>query len=112
MYIDKSYLNRLTGIVIDRPLGSKHPRYGYEYPINYGYVPDTLADDGKEIDAYVLDIDLPLSKFSGICIAIIHRRNDVENKLILALPDVSFSDAEIWSAVSSQERYFDSLVVR
>ena len=41
---------------MDRPLGCKHPKYGFIYPVNYGYVPKTVSGDGEEWDAYVLGI--------------------------------------------------------
>lgn len=26
-------------------MGSKHPKHGFIYPINYGYVPNTVSGD-------------------------------------------------------------------
>ena len=41
-------------IVIDRPKGSAHPRYpGFIYRIDYGYLKNTAAMDGAEIDVWV-----------------------------------------------------------
>ena len=48
------YLNKIVTIKIDRPMGSKHPKHGFIYPVNYGYVPNTISDDGEELDSYVL----------------------------------------------------------
>lgn len=73
-----NYLGQQVNVVIDRPLGSKHPKHGFVYEVNYGYVPNTKAPDGEEIDAYVLGLDKSVGKVSGICIAIIHRTNDEE----------------------------------
>lgn len=97
---------------MDRPLGSKHPRYGTLYPINYGYIPDTLAADGKEIDAYVLGVDKPLNDFEGVVTAVIHRRDDVEDKLVVIAPGIYLNDEAIWSAVYFQEKYFDAELLR
>ena len=44
--IYKEYLGKELNIVIDRELGSKHPEYGFIYPVNYGYVPGTVSGDG------------------------------------------------------------------
>jgi len=33
------FLNKEVKVIIDRPLGSKHPKFAFEYPINYGYIP-------------------------------------------------------------------------
>ena len=33
----KEYLGKKVAIKIDRPFGSKHPKHGFIYPVNYGY---------------------------------------------------------------------------
>ena len=73
----------LVEVKIDRPMGSKHPKYGFIYPVNYGYVPNTISGDGEELDCYVLGVFEPLDKFKGKCIAVIHRINDNDDKLII-----------------------------
>lgn len=72
------YLNKVLEIKIDRSIGSKHPKHEFIYPINYGYVPNTISGDGVELDAYVLGVYKPLDTFTEKCIAIIHRTNDIE----------------------------------
>ena len=54
MVLPRGFLDRTIHVKIDRPLGSRHPTYGFFYPVNYGYVPDTPAPDGDEVDAYAL----------------------------------------------------------
>lgn len=40
-------------IVIDRPKGTAHPKYGdLIYPLDYGYLKDTTAPDGGGIDVW------------------------------------------------------------
>ena len=40
-------------IIIDRPKGSRHPRYpSYIYPLDYGYLEDTSSMDGGGIDVW------------------------------------------------------------
>jgi inorganic pyrophosphatase len=39
-------------LVIDRPKGSRHPRYSYMYPVDYGYLKDTSSVDGGGIDVW------------------------------------------------------------
>lgn len=96
---------------IDRPLGSAHPKHpDLIYRVNYGEVPGVLAPDGDWQDVYVLGVDKPLTTFTGRRIAIIHRRDDVETKWVLAPDDMSFPAEEIMSAVRFQEQYFDSWV--
>ncbi len=49
-----NYLGKKIKVKMDRPLGSKHPKYDLIYPINYGYIEGTESGDAEEIDAYVL----------------------------------------------------------
>ena len=97
---------------LDRPLGSRHPQHGFLYPVNYGSVPGTLAPDGAELDAYVLGVTEPLTAFSGLVVAVIHRGDDDDDKLVLLPEGLILSDADIMSAVWFQEQWFKSSVVR
>lgn len=106
------YLNKVLEINIDRPLGSKHLKYGFIYPINYGYVPNTLSGDGEELDAYVLGVYEPLETFTGKCIAIIHRTNDNDDKLIVVPENKTFTNEEIQVLTDFQEQYFKSVILR
>ena len=108
---NKKYLNKILNVKIDRPMGSKHPKHDFIYPINYGFIPNTISGDNEEIDAYVLGIYEPLDTFVGKCIAIIHRTNDNDDKLIIAPENKSFSDSEIQALTDFQERYFDSIII-
>jgi inorganic pyrophosphatase len=53
------YLGKIVTITIDRSLHSKHPKHGFVYELNYGFVPNTTAPDGEELDAYILILTLP-----------------------------------------------------
>lgn len=108
-----SYIGQDVKIQIDRPLGSKHPKHGFVYSLNYGFVPNTKAPDGEEIDAYVLGIDTPLKEFTGKCIAVIHRTNDDDDKLVVAPVGYrKISNSEIKVQTHFQEQYFESEIVR
>ena len=101
-------LGKIVKVIVDRPLGSYHPRYkNLYYPVNYGYIPDVIAGDGEEQDAYILGVDTPLSEFIGKVIAIIHRKNDYENKWVVAPEDCFFTKEEISRSVAFQEHFFD-----
>lgn len=52
----KNYIGKIVKVKIDRPLGSKHPKFDMIYPVNYGYIPGTISGDGEELDAYVLGV--------------------------------------------------------
>jgi len=101
-----SYLGKPVIVFIDRALGSLHPDHGFVYEENYGFVPGTLAPDGEPLDAYVLGVDEPIKEFTGMCIAVIEREDDVESKLVVAPKGRKFSKSEIISLTSFQESYF------
>ena len=108
----KEYLGKKLNIVIDRELGSKHPEYGFIYPVNYGYVPDTVSGDGEELDCYLLGVFEPVKTFKGKCIAIIHRVDDDDDKLIIVPKNKEYSDDAINALAEFQERYFKHIIVR
>ena len=106
------YLDKTLEVKIDRPFGSKHPKHGFIYPVNYGYVSNTVSGDGEELDCYVLGIFEPLENFKGKCIAIIHRLDDNDDKLIIVPENNAFSNNEIRVLTEFQERFFESEIIR
>ena len=97
---------------IDRKLGSKHPKHGFIYTLNYGYIPNTISGDGEELDAYVLGVYEPIEEFEGKVIAIIHRTNDEDDKLVVAPKNINYSDDAIKALTEFQERFFNSIIIR
>ena len=106
------YLNKTVNVKMDRPFGSKHPDWDLIYEVNYGYVPNTISGDGEELDCYLLGVDKPLDNFTGKCIAIIHRTNDNDDKLIIVPDGMNFTDEEIRNLTNFQEKYFKSIIIR
>ncbi len=102
----KDYLSKIVNVKIDRPLGSAHPKHGFIYEVNYGYIPNTISGDGEELDAYVLGVSEPLSEFTGKCVAVIERTNDNDDKLIVIPKEMTISDSEIEQQVAFQEKWF------
>lgn len=105
-----SYLGKTVTIKIDRPIGYVHQKKNYmlTYPLNYGYIPGVLGGDGEELDVYLLGVDVPVSEFNGKIIGIVHRHNDIEDKLVMASKETNFTAEEIADAVRFQEQYYDS----
>ena len=99
--------------IIDRPIGSHHPRHPENvYPVNYGFVEGIIAPDGAEQDVYVLGTDKPLWTFEGKVIAVYQRFDDVEDKWIVSLDGSDYSDEEILKMIDFQERYFKGKLMR
>lgn len=72
-----------------------------------------MSGDGEEIDAYVLKVDKPMEDFTGKCVAIIHRLNDDDDKLIIISENIeNISDDEIRKATNFQEKFFESVILR
>ena len=105
-------IGKTVTVTVDRPLGSCHPKYpDLYYPVNYGYIKGIMAPDGEEQDAYILGIAEPVETFTGRVIAIIHRRNDVEDKWVVAPEGITFSKKEIETLTRFQEQYFDIEII-
>ncbi|MEI7424654.1 MAG: NUDIX domain-containing protein [Candidatus Staskawiczbacteria bacterium] len=108
-----AFLGEIVEIKMDRMLGSKHPKHEFVYEVNYGFVPGTKAPDGEEVDAYLLGIDKPVESFTGKCVAVIHRKDDKDDKLVVVPENMeAMTDEEILKAVNFQEKWFDSVVIR
>ena len=108
----REYLGKELYIKIDRPFGSKHPKHGFIYPVNYGYVPNTISGDGEEIDCYLLGVNEPVNDYTGTCIAIIKRLNDNDDKLIIVPDNYNLTNEEIDKEIDFVEKYFKHIIIR
>ena len=93
-------------------MGSTHPTHGFLYPVNYGYIPGVPAPDGDDLDAYVLEVEGPLQRFTGVCVAVILRLDDDDDKLVVLPPGAQITDAEIRDQTHFQEQFFQSVILR
>ena len=109
---NKKYVGRILEVKIDREFGSKHPDYGFIYPINYGYVPNTISGDSEELDCYILGVFEPIKYFTGKCIALIHRIDDNDDKLVIVLTNKNYSNEQIEALVEFQEHFFKHIIIR
>ena len=100
-------------VIIDRPIGSTHPKHkDIVYEVNYGYIPNVIANDNEEQDVYILGIDKPINTFNGKVIAIIKRKNDTEDKWVMSLNDKKYSKKEIKELTNFQEKYFKIKIIK
>ena len=74
------------------------------------YIPGMIAGDGEEQDAYILGVGEPIAEFDGQVVAVICRRNDCEDKLVVAPAGSVYHQGQIAEAVHFQEQYFDSKI--
>lgn len=103
------FLGKQVHVEIDRPIGYRHR--DIVYPINYGYIPGIIAGDGEAQDAYILGVSEPLTSFDGRVIGAVRRKNDCEDKLVVAPDGMVFHQGQIAEAVHFQEQYFDSYIL-
>jgi len=108
----RSFLGKRVRVTMDRTLGSHHPKHNFLYEVNYGFIEGVKAPDGEDLDAYYLGVEKPLSEADGVCIAIAHRKNNDDDKLIVVPEGVTMTDEEITLAIHFQERWFDTEILR
>lgn len=106
------YIGNNVNVKIDRPLGSAHPKYSESiYPINYGFIPNTISGDGEELDCYILGENIPLKTYQGKCISVIHRLEEDDDKLIVVPEGKDYSIQEIKELTNFQEKYYKSTII-
>jgi len=108
----KKYIGKKVDIKIDRPLGTRHPKHNFMYMINYGFIPNTVSGDGEELDAYLLGEFEPVEEAKGKVIAVIHRTNDDDDKVVVSKDGKDYSDDAIRALTEFQERFFESEIIR
>lgn len=102
-------LGQRIHVEVDRPMGYLHG--DILYSVNYGYIPGVFAADGEEQDVYILGVSEPVSSFDGQVVGAVRRKNDCEDKLIVAPEGMLFHQGQIAEAVHFQEQYFDSYII-
>lgn len=105
------FLGKTLTIRIDRQMGTRHPEHGFIYPVNYGFLPGVISPDGEEMDAYLLGVFEAATEFTGVCIAVIHRLDDDDDKLVIAPRGKFYTPDQIRSLTEFQERYFVSEIL-
>ena len=108
----KEFIGKIVEVEMDRPLGTRHPKHGFMYCVNYGYIPGTISGDGEELDAYLIGVFEPVKSYIGKCIAVIHRINDDDDKLVVVPEGKNYTDEEIRVLTEFQERFFESEIIR
>lgn len=112
LVLAKTFLGKKVKIKVDRPLGSKHPKWGFVYSANYGFLDGVKAPDGEDLDVYILGVNTPVDKYEGQVGAIVHRVEDDDDKLVIFPSGISFTDDEIEKAIEFQEKWFKHKIIR
>ena len=78
-----------NAVIIDRPKGSSHPRYReVTYPLDYGYLENTISSDGGGIDVWLGSLnsvmeDVRAKTLTGILCTFDTLKHDAEIKLLI-----------------------------
>lgn len=106
------YIGKTVKVCVDRPKESNHPKFGFKYEVNYGFIPFTKSPDGEELDAYLLMLNEPVHEYVGRCTALIHRLDDDDDKLIVVPKSFDLDDQSIEQSVAFQEKFFKHVLIR
>jgi inorganic pyrophosphatase len=105
--ISTDYLiGKKIDVIVNHPMGSRYLR-GLIYPVNYGIVNESSVS----LEAYILGEFKPIKEFTGRVIAVIHRKDIFENKLVVARSTQKYSKEAIIGLTEFQERFYDSEVI-
>jgi inorganic pyrophosphatase len=94
-------------IVIDRPKGTRHPRYAeVVFPIDYGYLKDTVTVDGNEIDVW--SGTAAHRKLTAIAVTVDTLKKDTEVKLLIGCIEEEILIIEDFH----NNRYMSAVIIR
>ena len=68
-------------LIIDRPRGTKHPRFDFIYPLDYGYLKNTTSPDGGGIDVW--RGSLPIAECDAVICTVDLLKRDSEIKILI-----------------------------
>ena len=77
-------LAKTVTVTIDRPLGSLCEDASEPYPVNVGYLPGVTDGEGKPQEVYLLGVERPVERYTGRVIAVLYRKNDSRDLLVVA----------------------------
>jgi len=74
-------LIQTNGVKIERPAQEPHPDYPHiVYPLDYGFIPGTIATDGDAVDCFIGSGN---TRLAGMILTTDHREGDREVKLLI-----------------------------
>ena len=94
-------------IVIDRPKGTRHPKApDLVFPVDYGYLKDTVGGDGNEIDVWLGTEGH--RQLTAIACTVDTLKRDTEVKLIIGCTEEEFSLIEDFH----NNKYMSDIIIR
>jgi inorganic pyrophosphatase len=94
--------------IIDRPKGSRHPRYPeIVYPFDYGYLQGTSGGDSDGID--VCRGSLTGNRLAAIICTVDTKKNDAEIKLLI---DCTEAELEVIDRFFNLGKYMSGIILR
>lgn len=97
-----------TKIVIDRPKGSKHPRFpNIIYQVDYGYLENTSSIDGSGIDVWVGTIND--KKIDAIMCIVDLMKKDSEIKILIGCTE---EEKDIIYRFHNESEFMKGILIR
>jgi inorganic pyrophosphatase len=107
-WIQLEQLMRAHAVIIDRPRGTRHPRYpDFHYPYDYGHLAGTASGDGQGIDVWIGSLSSP--SIIGVVCTVDLSRHDAEIKLLVGC---TVDDARVILSLHNQGDQAGILVLR
>ncbi len=95
-------------LVIDRPKGSRHPRFPeIVYPLDYGYLEGTTAGDGGGIDVW--RGSLSGNNLVAVCCTVDLMKSDAEIKLLIACTE---AEIDIINSFHNGDHAMSGIIVK
>ena len=94
-------------VIIDRPKGTKHPRFDFSYPLDYGYLDNTSSMDGGGIDVWSGSGDT--DSCDAIICTVDLLKKDSEIKLLLGCTE---EEKEIAMRFHNDFEYMKGVMIR
>ena len=91
-------------VKMDRPLGSAHPKHGFIYTVNYGFIPNTISGDGEELDVYLLGVDIPVKTYRATVNVSFYTIDSISKSCCLVLRKIKHCKCISCSSLTSNTR--------
>lgn len=106
----KKLLGKRVTVIVDRKINSVHK--GITYKLNYGMIEIMTALDGEFQDAYIIDETSPCDVFEGYVVGIVHRLDDIEDKLLVSKVDKLYDKNLVEEQIGFQECFFKHTIIK